>query len=587
MTVAEFIESKLWRSGPDWLACPKEDWPIATPQIVPEADLETRMVSVAAVTVPSINPLFLRWSSYPRLLHVVGLCLRFADNCRSRNRPPPSNESTPSTIVVSPSLLRRAKALLIRLAQEDNFAEEIRKLEQESTVGKRSPLRKLSPFLDSERVVRVGGRLNHSLLPYQAKHPALLPKMHPLTRLIAEHLHKKLQHGGGRTLLTAIREEFWPIDGRRLVRSVVRNCFRCQRLDPVPAQQQIGQLPASRVTPSRPFSVVGVDYAGPFYLKPIHKRAAPTKSYLCLFVCFSTKAVHLELVCELSTSAFLAALRRFISRRGRPSHIHSDNGKNFEGAKNELAQLFALLSDAHQANEICSFCASEGITWHLTPPKAPHFGGLWESAIKVAKKHIYRVVGSSRYSYEDLCTLFAQIEAVMNSRPLLPMSDDPNDLAALTPGHFLTGSSLLALPDPDFRNIPTSQLDHYWKLQHLLQRFWTHWQQEYLQELQRDTKCYARNEDILPGRLVIVVDEQQPTTRWPLARIIQLHPGPDSITRVVSLRTAKGIIKRPVAKVCILPFAPADSASPVDNTSPGDEESQRDDLSPDPAEENY
>nr|XP_029707541.1 uncharacterized protein LOC115254282 [Aedes albopictus] len=140
MTVAEFIESKLWRSGPDWLACPKEDWPIATPQTVPEADLETRMVSVAAVTVPSINPIFLRWSSYPRLLHVVGLCLRFADNCRSRNRPPPSNESTPSTIVVSPSVLRRAKALLIRLSQEDNFAEEIRKLEQESTVGKRSPL---------------------------------------------------------------------------------------------------------------------------------------------------------------------------------------------------------------------------------------------------------------------------------------------------------------------------------------------------------------------------------------------------------------------------------------------------------------
>lgn len=582
MAVIDFVKSKLWRSGPDWLACPKENWPSSTPPTVPEENIEARIVA-ATITTPPINPLFLRWSSFSRLLHVVGYCFRFADNCRYKTRSQSLSLSRLSRIALDPKELQRSKAFLTRLAQEDCFSDELRELKQERTVAKRSPLRKLSPFLDSERVLRVGGRLNHSLLPYQAKHPALLPKMHPFPRLFVEYMHTKLQHAGGRTLLTVIREEFWPIDGRRLVRSVVRNCFRCQRLNPAPAQQQIGQLPASRVTPSRPFSVVGIDYAGPFYLKPIHKRAAPAKSYLCLFVCFSTKAVHLQLVCELSTSAFLAALRRFISRRGRPIHIHSDNGKNFEGAKNEIAQLFAMLAAAHHIDEINSFCASEGITWHLTPPKAPHFGGLWESAVKVAKKHIYRVIGSSRYTYEDLSTLFAQIEAVMNSRPLLPMTDDPNDLAALTPAHFLIGTSLMALPDPDLRRIPTSQLDHYWQLQHLMQRFWTLWQQEYLQELQKDTKCYARNDDILPGRLVIILDEQQPTTRWPLGRIVKLHPGTDNITRVVTLRTAKGVIKRPVTKVCILPFAPADSPAPIEITCPADEQRQCDDVSPNAA----
>ncbi|XP_058816911.1 uncharacterized protein LOC131680209 [Topomyia yanbarensis] len=241
-----------------------------------------------------------------------------------------------------------------------------------------------------------------------------------------------------------IREEFWPPRGRRLVQSVVRNCFRCTRLNPILAQQQIGQLPAQRVIPSRPFSITGVDYAGPLYLRPIHKRAAPAKTYLCLFVCFSTKAVHLELVSDLSTQAFLCALRRFIA---------------FEGATNELAELFARFHNRAEQAEIASVCAEEGITWHLTPPKAPHFGGLWEAAIKIAKKHLYRQFGSSRLTFEAMCTVLTQIEAIMNSRPLLPLSEDPNDLAALTPAHFLVGSSLHALPDPDLMNVPANRLN--------------------------------------------------------------------------------------------------------------------------------
>ncbi|XP_062538872.1 uncharacterized protein LOC134207167 [Armigeres subalbatus] len=132
--------------------------------------------------------------------------------------------------------------------------------------------------------MRVGGRLNLSQLPFQSKHPALLPKNHPLSQLIAEDYHRQLLHGGGRLLLSTIREKYWPLNGRNLVKTVVRNCFRCSRYRPVLAQQQIGQLPASRVIQNRPFSITGVDYAGPLYLKPIHKRAAPAKAYLSLCV---------------------------------------------------------------------------------------------------------------------------------------------------------------------------------------------------------------------------------------------------------------------------------------------------------------
>ncbi|XP_058817006.1 uncharacterized protein LOC131680301 [Topomyia yanbarensis] len=555
MSVDEFLQSDLWSCAPGWLSLSPQDWPIFIPPGVPAEELELKTTVALTQAVPTVHPWFLRWSSYSRLLHVIGYCMRFVTNTRSKARTQPS----PSPIPVDQSLtvaeLANAKTFLVRLAQQDGYAAEIKQLEKESAVPKQSHIRRMSPFFDPERVLRVGGRLNLAQLPYQAKHPALIPTNHPFTRLIAEHFHRKLLHGGGRLLLTTIREEFWPPRGRRLVQSVVRNCFRCTRLNPILAQQQIGQFPAQRVIPSRPFSITGVDYAGPLYLRPIHKRAAPAKTYLCLFVCFSTKAVHLELVSDLSTQAFLCALRRFIARRGRPTHIHSDNGKNFEGAKNELAELFARFYNRAEQAEIASVCAEEGITWHLTPPKAPHFGGLWEAAIKIAKKHLYRQLGSSRLTFEAMCTVLTQIEAIMNSRPLLPLSEDPNDLAALTPAHFLVGSSLHALPDPDLMNVPANRLDHYQQLQVHVQQFWSHWKKEYLQELLKDTRGWKRNNEIVPGKMVILVDEMQPPIRWPLARIEAVLPGKDHLARVVLLRTARGIITRPIAKICLLPYS--------------------------------
>ncbi|XP_055528038.1 uncharacterized protein LOC129720575 [Wyeomyia smithii] len=553
MSVEEFLNSALWSQGPSWLTLPCKSWPISNPDNVSEDILEIRQVVAAVNSTSTVNPLFLRCSSYTRLLHVVGYCLRFILNNRAKTRTQPLPSPNPVQRYLSVEQLAQTKNVLIQLAQSDGFPAELKDLREGKSVDKRSKIRRLNPFLDPEGVLRVGGRLNLSQLPYQAKYPALLPSFHPFSLLIAQHYHHQMFHAGGRLLLSAIREEFWPLQGRKLAHNTVRRCFRCTRLDPVPAQQQIGQLPAHRLIPSRPFSVTGVDYAGPFYLKPIHKRAAPAKAYLCLFICFATKAVHLELVSDLSTPGFLLALRRFIARRGRPAHIHSGNGKNFEGAKNDLNELFAMLRKSEENEKIASTCAAEGITWHLTPPKAPHFGGLWEAAVKVAKKHLHRQLGSSRVSFENLSTILAQIKALMNSRPLLPMSDDPNDLAALTPAHFLIGSSMLALPDPDHQHIPVNRLDHFQKLQLHVQKFWSHWRTEYLQELQKDTTMNPRNHTLLPGRLVVVVDELQPPIRWPLARIVTTSPGPDGLTSVVSLRTARGIITRPITKICLLP----------------------------------
>lgn len=306
--------------------------------------------------------------------------------------------------------------------------------------------------------------------PYIMKHPILLPNPHPYTRLLATLHHLRLIHGGGRVTLASMREYFWPIRGRRLVRSIIHACFRCTRASPVPATQQLGQLPIHRIRPSRPFCITGMDFAGPVYLKAIHKRASPAKAYICIFVCFSTKAVHIELVGDLSTSAFLAAFRRFVSRRGRPTDVYSDNGKNFEGAKNELEHIQRFFLDSNQ--NIHSFCANESITWHLCPPKAPHFGGLWEAAVKVAKTHLYRQLGNSRLTFEEMTTLLTQIEAAMNSRPLVPLSEDPNDLSCLTPAHFLIGSTMQAIPEQDLTRVSICLLDRLQATQRTYQQFW-------------------------------------------------------------------------------------------------------------------
>ncbi|XP_055522910.1 uncharacterized protein LOC129717092 [Wyeomyia smithii] len=557
MHVDDFLKSNSWKHGPKWLSCPENEWPNTRLCDYPVEGKERRKTFVAVVrTKPSqINPIFTRFSSFNRLLRTFACVLRFIANIRCKTRTQPSMvHCTPQSAVLRVEHILSAERKLIQLAQADAFQPEVKDLRTNKIVSKQSPIRLLTPFLDPEGIIRVGGRLRLSDQPFLSKHPALLPSNHPLSHLIAKSYHLSLIHGGGRLTLAAMREKYWPLHGRRLVRSVIRSCYQCARAEPQSATQQIGQLPLHRITPSRPFSVSGIDYAGPLYLKPVHKRAAATKAYICISVCFCTKAVHIELASDLSTNAFLSALRRFIARRGLPTDLYTDNGKNFEGAANELEEVYRMLQNESQRQQITTDRDCERISWHFSPPKAPHFGGLWEAAVKVAKRQLYRQLGNSKLSFEDLATILAQIEASMNSRPIVPLSEDPNDISALTPAHFLIGSTMHSLPEKDLHHTPTSRLDHYQRMQKVYQQFWHHWRTEYLQELQRDTKTCHPNRCIQPGRLVVLTDELQIPVKWPLARIVAVHPGKDDLVRVVTLRTNRGTITRPVTRICLLPM---------------------------------
>ncbi|XP_045460770.1 uncharacterized protein LOC123671123 [Harmonia axyridis] len=267
-----------------------------------------------------------------------------------------------------------------------------------------------------------------------------------------------------------------------------------------------------------------------------------TKAYVCLFICFAVKAIHLELVSDLSSEAFLAALRRFRARRGRCNRIFSDGGTNFRGAYTLLRTLFRNATEA------------ENIDWSFNPPSAPHFGGLWEAGIKSVKTHLMRVIGEQKLTYEELYTVLTQIEAVLNSRPLCPLSSDPNDLSALTPGHFLTLAPLTALPDDDLSHLQINRLSRWQLLSRLHADFWKRWHTEYLHTLQQRQKWDKHSDSTLkPGMLVLINDGPISPLRWRLARIEKLHLGSDGIARVATIRTSQSVMQLPIVKLCPLP----------------------------------
>ena len=276
--------------------------------------------------------------------------------------------------------------------------------------------------------------------------------------------------------------------------------------------------------------------------------------YLCIFVCFKSKCIHLEAVSELSKDAFLLTLKRFISRRGVPKIIYCDNGRNFVAAAKEISIFFKSHTDS-----ICDFAARQGIEFKFSPAYAPHFNGLAEAGVKSAKFHIKRILGKAHLTFEELSSLFAQVEAILNSRPLCPLSSDPNDLQPLTPAHFLIGRSLTSLPSQSFVEMNTNRLTRFQRLEQARQHFWQRWTAEYIAELQQRTKWRTKCRDLKLDDLVLIKEDCQPPLCWRLGRVTKLYPGTDGVPRVADLTTSQGLTKRAINRMCLLPTSDEDS----------------------------
>lgn len=540
----DFLTLKMWWHGPEWLVDPPDRWPLSTvnqtASEIPELKTSP-LVLVNTHEPPGELPVLRKLSSWSKLVRVFAYVMRFINNCRRQSH---------ARGTLSSAELAQATSYVCKCLQRICFSKDLKLICEGKLCSTR--LQRLAPFFDQQGVLRAGGRLSNAHVDFSAKHPIILPKAHPAVEALVDHYHLKYLHAAPQLLQSLLCHRYWVLSARSLIRSRVFKCVRCFRCRPTNQPPLMGELPAERVTPAGVFQRAGVDYAGPISTRLNKLRRCTTqKAYLSIFVCFATKAVHIEVVSDLTADSFIAALTRFVSRRGLCASLYSDCGTNFVGASRQIHSSFTQLLKSPLLE---NFSVAHSIDFKFLPPASPHQGGLWEAAVKSAKYHLKRTIGDQLLTLEELTTLCTRVEAVLNSRPLTPLSSDPCDVAALTPGHFLIGRPLVSAPQPYADDDGGLCLSRRWKMVcALANQFWNRWYREYLQQLQPRGKWLARQPGLAVGDLVLVGEERVPPLSWCLARVSKLYPGQDGIVRVVDVRTQKGQLRRPAHKLYLLP----------------------------------
>ncbi|XP_055714786.1 uncharacterized protein LOC129808906 [Phlebotomus papatasi] len=561
------IANRLWWHGPPWLQESCENWPLAYCRSKGGGANDSPQVTLTLTSkceFPSIfEQLLSRYSDFDKMKRILAFVkFKVVPAFKNRTMDSPAlsigqsqrmtRQTRPLKISLTVTQIRYAETMIVKWDQECHLSHVIQAVQTNTIDSDRrfKQIRKLRPFLDNQGLLRVGGRLVNADETYDARHPKILPKG-SLSILIARREHVLMLHCGPQLMMASLRQRYWPLAGRNLTRKVFRECVTCIRSNPITQCQLMSDLPEGRVNFSRPFTRTGCDFAGPISIKLEGRRAATLKGYIAVFVCFSTKAVHLEALTSLSTEAFISMFRRFVARRGLPAQFYTDNQTTFVGADLELRRAFRDIEFKESLNNF--FIGSE-IQWCFAPPRGPHHNGLCEAAVRSCKTHLRKVIGQCTLSYEELSTLLCQIEAVLNSRPLVKMSNAINDPQFLSPGHFLTGSALTQLPTQSFDDVPSGRLDKWQMLQKLTQDFAIRWKRDYLHSLQTRSKWDSENENLKVSDIVLIKDDLLPSTHWSLGRIERVFPQQnDEKVRVVEVRTSKGLFKRPVVKLVKLP----------------------------------
>ena len=272
-----------------------------------------------------LNPA--RFSSWNKLLRTTSWILRFVNNCRKGREQRESGSITMREY-------NKAKEVWIKRAQTHSFPLEVRGLKAKTPISRQSRILTLSPFLDKFGVLRAGGRLSRAPMPHSTQHPIILSPKHDVTLLIFIDYHQRHYHEGNEHVRNAIRQEFWILNCRAEIRKISHQCSHCKRRRAQPQVPMRANLPDIRLKAHLPpFSHVSLDYFDPLTVRRLRKTE---KRYACLFTCLMTLAVHIEVAHDFETDSFIMALRRMISRRGKPQLVQSDNGTNFVGAKREL-----------------------------------------------------------------------------------------------------------------------------------------------------------------------------------------------------------------------------------------------------------
>lgn len=550
-------KKKLWFEGPPWLREPEERWPQFPTHSIHDESESTQMeitIKTNAKDYPNILNIIniTRYSSLIRTLRITALVVHFTRKLRK-------------TLLYSNALtaqqILEARNLLLKATQQTAYQREFSYLQSKDSSKQPAIVRQLNLFLDGEDLIRCRGRLQYTDLPHDTKFPILIPKNNLLTTLIVQSMHKMVMHGGVRDTLTQIRQTYWIPQGRQLVKKIISKCVTCRKTEGPPFRSvPTPPLPKSRVQQSQAFEYTGIDYAGPLYVRN-HESPTSSKVYICLFTCAAIRALHLELVGDQTTQAFLQAFRRFISRRGVPKYIISDNAKTFKAGAQELQTMKTQLLEANASQQ---FLADHNITWKFITERAPWWGGFYERLIGLVKRCLKKTIGKACLSWTELNTILTEVEAVLNSRPLTYPYMDINDASPLTPSHFLCGHRILTLPDtkvgekevdPEYlpSELSTKKLikrARYYET--VIQAFWVRWKMEYLTSLREhhSHRKIKSNEKVVAKGDVVLVHDNVARNQWKVGVVTNLHTGKDGLVRSVSLRISSGKeLSRPIEKL--------------------------------------
>ncbi|XP_027004017.2 uncharacterized protein LOC113643787 [Tachysurus fulvidraco] len=432
------ISSVSWLSGPKFLweqealSPPKP----STELLVGDPEVKSIRVFVSQVSaVEDIISRLSRFSMWTTVVKVVARIKRLGSKLKQHKD------------FVTVEERKGAAKVIINLIQQQAFSKELNILKgdlKEATLPRSSPLFRLDPILN-EGLLRVGGRLKGSTLSQELKHPIILPKDSHITKLILSHYHNQIHHQGRTQTLMELRANgFWTIGGSKSVAKLIHKCVWCRKLRRPAEEQRMSELPVERCEASAPFTFCGMDCFGPFVIKKGRKEH---KRYGLIFTCLYSRAVHIEMLEDMSTDALINALRCFVSLRGAVSQLRCDQGSNFVGAKNELKE--ALKQCDTKALE--TFLADKQCEFIFNAPSASHAGGIWERQIRSIRSVLNVTIArcQGRLDEASLRTLFYEAIAIINSRPLhVDVINDPMSLEPLTPNHIILMKSKTALPPP-------------------------------------------------------------------------------------------------------------------------------------------
>ena len=581
-SIEELAANKTWWNGPDFLLKDESEWPekfipkvctnegkdefkkfaIMTAQVIEEEETLTigqqNPVVLQPRPIPSVEQALdpkrfsvgKLYNGYERLLNVTTIFLQGIYYRIRRQRGIPEIQAHDKATLRDHAIkyhLRRAQEESPRLSELKNQLQQKEPPKDKIFKRKGTPCERrygsLDPFMDKEGLIRSKSRLsNCEHLKYDAKYPVILDNESGFAKLLVKNAHQLYGHAvGEETIKAKLRENYAIIGLNQMVTAARTGCKTCGIKRRQPFEQRMAPIPEYRFeAPLRAFAKTGLDFAGPFETK-FGRGRARKKVYILVLTCMQIRAVHLEVTDSQDMTAVMNAMTRFVDIRGMPTDILSDNFSTFISEDKELQDWVR-----HLDSDLLIKSEGANVKWHLTPPHAPHHGGIYETMVKATKRALKSINDRENLDLDEFRTLVSRCAAIINGRPLKRIPDDPS-VTILTPNHFLYGNMGGAIttenltPLQRWKTINKLQ-DEYWKI--LMLHFWP--------ELKRLRKWKIVNPEVRIDQIVVENLPGLGTGQWRLAKVIELIPSSDGKIRKVKVKTSHGIFTRAITNLCPL-----------------------------------